>query len=194
MKSDYRVRARRFLETIYPLLDGCWGSPNECRRIMYQYNRQKSRKVIVCNGISRIAIITSDYVIKFDYNEYEVIRVGGCESEVKFYQFAKKEGFGYMFAEITPFEYMGRTFYIMPRINGIGRKEYCYAEEFFEGEERDFLDRYLHDLHDENYGWFNHTPVIFDYACNKLWCDSHEFDTDCSTPATPTTIEEVSES
>lgn len=190
MKSDYRVRARHFLETIYPLLDGCWGSPSECRRIMYRYNRQKSRKVIVCNGVSRIAIITSDYVIKFDYNEYEVIRVGGCQSEVEFYQFAKKEGFGYMFAEITPFEYMGRTFYIMPRINGIGRKEYCYAEEFFEGEERDFLDRYLHDLHDENYGWYHGVPVIFDYACNNLWEAQHSYPSSYRTPPT----EEVSES
>ena len=178
MKSDYRVRARHFLETIYPLLDGYWHSPNMCRHILNAYNIRHSRNILVGAGVARIAIVTSDYVIKFDYDKSEVERVGGCESEVKFYQFAKQEGFEYMFAEITPFEYMGRTFYIMPRINGIMRKEYCYAEEFFDGVERDFLDYYLNDLHDENYGWFNGSPVIFDYACNRLWIENHNYRSD----------------
>lgn len=190
MKSDYRVRARRFLETIYPLIANHLDSPYECKRIMSLYSYEHSRKVFVGSGVARIAIVTSDYVIKFDYDEREVARVGGCESEVQFYQFAKSEGFEYMFAEITPFEYMGRTFYIMPRINGIMRKEYCYAEEFFEGEERDFLDRYLHDLHDENYGWYRGVPVIFDYACNDLWEAQHSYPSSYRTPPT----EEVSES
>lgn len=190
MKSSYIERAIHFLHTIYPLLDGHWNSPSECWGIMHQYNRQKTRRVLVFHGVSRIAIVTSDYVIKFDYNEYEVARVGGCQSEVEFYQFAKEEGFAHMFAEITPFEYMGRTFYIMPRINGMGRKEYCFAEEFFEGEERDFLDNYLHDLHDENYGWYHGVPVIFDYACNTLWEAQHSYPSSYRTPPT----EEVSES
>lgn len=189
MKSDYRVRARHFLETIYPLLDGHWGSPDMCRRILSAYNIRHSRRVLVNYGIARIALVTSDYVIKFDYDESEVERVGGCESEVEFYQFAKQEGFEYMFAEITPFEYMGRTFYIMPRINGIRRKAFCHAEEFFDGIERDFLDNYLNDLHDENYGWFNGSPVIFDYAYNRLWLKSHGYESDYYY-----TTEEVSES
>lgn len=176
MKSDYRVRARRFLETIYPLIANHLNSPYECKRIIRTYNTQHSRRISVGYGVARIAIVTSDYVIKFDYDKYEVARVGGCQSEVEFYQFAKSEGFEYMFAEITPFEYMGRTFYIMPRINGIMKKKYCYAEEFFDGEERNFLDNYLNDLHDENYGWYNRTPVIFDYACNSLWLENHSKD------------------
>jgi hypothetical protein len=175
MKSSYTERAARFLRTIYPLLDGHWNSPWECRRIMSLYSCEHSRKVFVRSGVSRIAIITSDYVIKFDYNEREVNRVGGCESEVEFYQFAKQEGFGYLFAEITPFIYNGRTFYIMPRVNGVGRVEYSYAEDFLEGEERAFADEYLNDLHDENYGWYHKRPVIFDYACNQLWLDNHGY-------------------
>ena len=173
MKSSYTERAANFLRTIYPLLDGHWDSPWECKRIMNRYSYEHSRKVFVRSGIARIAIITSDYVIKFDYDEREVNRVGGCESEVEFYQFACQKGFDYLFAAITPFTYNGRTFYIMPRINGIGRKEYAYAEDFLEGEERAFADEYLHDLHDENYGWHNRHPVIFDYACNQLWIDNH---------------------
>lgn len=174
MKSSYTERAARFFRTIYPLLDGHWDSPWECRRIMSLYSCEHSRKVFVRSGVSRIAIITSDYVIKFDYNMKEVKRVGGCQSEVNFYNFAKNEGFEYLFAEITPFEYCGRTFYIMPRINGIGRKEYCYAEEFLHGDDLAFVDDYLSDLHDENYGWYHNRPVIVDYACNQLWWENHE--------------------
>lgn len=189
MKSDYRVRACHFLETIYPILNGHWGSPTTCKRILNTYNIRHSRRILVGAGVARIAIVTSDYVIKFDYCKSEVERVGGCESEVKFYQFAKQKGFEYMFAEITPFEYMDRTFYIMPRVNGIMREEGRYAEEFFYGAERDFLDYYLNDLHDENYGWLNGSPVIFDYACNRLWIENHNYRSDFYT-----TTGEVSES
>jgi hypothetical protein len=191
MKSNYIVRATHFLHVIYPYLEGNCESPWGCRQAVREYCVKKTRKVFVYSGVSRIAIVTSDYAIKFDYDEHEVRRVGGCESEVNFYQFAKKAGYAHLFAEITPIEYMGRKFYIMPRIENIRRVEDSYADEFFDGAEKAFLESYVDDLHDGNYGWFNRTPVIFDYACNKLWCDSHEFDTGWSTP---TTMEEVSES
>lgn len=165
MKSSYIMRAQRFIEEVYPYIENKT-RPYDCWRAIEQFNANKSRKVAVAHGVSRVAFITSDYVVKFDYDEYEVRRVGGCESEVNFYQFAKREGFSYLFAEITPFTYKGRTFYIMPRVYGIGRYEYSYAEDMTTGEEESFLRRYLYDLHDENYGWYHGQIVVVDYACN----------------------------
>lgn len=173
MKSNYKMRAERFLKMIFPYIEAC-EYPYQYKRAMNHFNEEHSRKVIVRSGVSRVAIITSDYVIKFDYDMHEVKRVGGCQSEVDFYDFAKSEGFEYLFAEITPLEYCGRTFYIMPRIHGIGRKEYCYAEEFLHGEDEDFVRTYLYDLHDENYGWYHNRPIIVDYACNQLWLENND--------------------
>ena len=166
MKSSYIVRAQRFIEEVYPYIEGKTTSPNECYRAIQQFNMRKSRKVQVAHGCSRIAFITSDYVVKFDYDKSEVRRLGGCESEVRFYQFAEQEGFAYLLAEITPFTYNGYTFYIMPRVYGIGRYEYSYAEDMAHGAEEDFLRTYLYDLHEENYGWYRGQVVIVDYACN----------------------------
>ena len=186
MKSDYRVRACKFFESIYPYIKDCLDDPAMCKYAMQKYNHQKSRKVQVFAGYTRIAFLCSDYVIKLDYNPREIYRVGGCESEVTFYQFAKEQGFAYLLAEISRHEYMGITFYVMPRISGMGRVLDRYAEDFFEGEERIFIDYYLRDLHDENYGWYNKTPVIFDYACNTLWLEDHR-EEDYYTFSTPRT-------
>ena len=166
MKTDYITRAKKFIKDIYPYIMNIRTSPFQYIRAIETFNAIHSRKVEVAHGVSRIALITSDYVVKIEYNEEEVTRVGGCESEMAFYEFAQSQGFEYLFAKITLFEYNGRKFYIMPRVQGIGRFEYSYAEDVTTGTESSFLRSYLYDLHDENYGWYNGHVVIIDYACN----------------------------
>lgn len=174
MKSDYRERAFRFLQEVYPYINGFMYEPYLVARRVHIFNRTKSRNVQVCNGCARIALITSDYVVKFDYDEDEVQRIGGCEDEVNFYGFVKKNHMEHLFAEITPVSYMGHKFYIMPRISGIGRYEDTHVEDFLNDEDSIFVDSYLSDTHSENYGWKNGYPVIVDYALNAFHKDTED--------------------
>lgn len=166
MKNDYKVRAFNFFKSLYPYIEECLDDPYACVDAVENFNEEKNRKVSVCWGSVRIAFISSDYVVKYDYDENDAKRFGGCEDEEDFYKFAKEKGFEYLFAEITSFKYMNRTFYVMPRINMRMSQEGERAEWYLEGTERDFVDEYLYDLHDENFGWKNNHPVIFDYAFN----------------------------
>jgi hypothetical protein len=163
---NYIERAKDFIELLFPLIDDCeeiW----DYRNAVAMFNRVYSRKVQCKNGIARVAFITSDYVVKCDYDEDNVEDVGGCENEIKIYHIAEQEGFAYMFAEITPYSTHGRTFYIMPRIEHIGRYEYTYADELMTITEKRFCKKHnITDLHSHNYGFRNGHICIFDYACN----------------------------
>lgn len=163
---NYEDRAKDFIKMIFPLIEDCedvW----DFREAVNMFNRVYTRHVYCNNGIARVAFITSDYVVKLDYDEYEVGGVGGGESEIAMYEIAENEGFGYLFAKVSRFDYNGKRFYIMPRIHGIGKYEYEYAEKFMTPEERGFCDEYdIGDLHSNNYGWRNGHVCIVDYACN----------------------------
>lgn len=162
MKSDYRSRAAKFLRMIYPYIANC-RELEDYQDAVERFNEEKSRHVFVEHGISRIVLITSDYVIKMDYGDY--FSYGTCEDEYRFYNFAVKNNKGYLFAEITRKEINGHMFYIMPRVKGIGKTEE-YVQEYLDEDDIDFVNEYLEDLHNENYGWKNNYPIIIDYACN----------------------------
>lgn len=169
MRNNYKIRAMRFVEQFFPYIENCDEWVENYRKAVEKFNYTKSRKVIFAHGCSRVAFLTSDYVVKMDYNPYEVKEVGGGESEELFYAFAKERGFERLFAEITSFSYRNKVFYIMPRIDGIGKYEddiYWYLNS----EDRNFVEDYLYDMHNLNYGWKNGYPIIVDYACNKLTC------------------------
>lgn len=169
MMSCYQIRAMRFIEQIFPYIANCGEWVGKYRDAIERFNHVNSRKVILAHGCSRVAFITSDYVVKMDYDPYEVERVGGGESEEMFYAFAKERGFSHLFAETLSYTYHGRTFYIMPRIRNIGK----YEDDiywFLNSEDRNFVYDYLYDMHNLNYGWKDGYPIIIDYACNKLTC------------------------
>ena len=111
---NYVERAKDFIEQIYPYINACT-NPWDTRQRVLLFNANFTRAVKVYSGMSRIALITSDYVVKFDYDPEEVKYIGGCNNEYELYYEAKVEGFDYLFAKITPYEYKGREFYIMPR-------------------------------------------------------------------------------
>lgn len=166
MKSNYVDRAVKFIEKILPLIEDC-----ECGEdyewVMNRYNRKYNRKVRVAWGQTRIAILCSDYVIKIDYGTNSC-RWGDCESEYEHYLEAVRDGFDYLFAAITPVKVEGRTFYIMPRINGVAsdRSADYDVDEWLTEEERDWVWDHIRDVHYENYGWKNRYPVIIDYAAS----------------------------
>jgi len=168
---SYVERAKDFIATIFPLIQDCQ-EPYDYRKVMERFNHRYSRHVIVSNGLARVALITSDYVVKIEYDEAEVENIGGCEREIAMYAIAKAEGFAYLFAEITRYEYNGHIFYIMPRVYGIGKYEYDYANEHMTNEENEFCERHdITDLHSHNYGWRGDHVCLVDYAC-RLWHSS----------------------
>ena len=126
---SYEERAKDFIKEIFPVIADV-NTPWSVRDKIATFNYQNHRNVIVGNGLSRIALITSDYVVKWDYDEDEVNIIGGCEDEIELYALAKEDGFEYLFAKITRYQYNDRTFYIMPRISGIGRDEDEYADDY----------------------------------------------------------------
>lgn len=162
-RTDYLTRAKRFIRMIEPYLrDGGLENKWKAEKAIQNFNRRYSRKVMVAAGLTRIVFISSDYVVKVDYG-CENIWFGGCENEVSVYEKAKKDGYDYLFAPITRYEYGGQNWYIMPRIGGIGRYEYN-AFSFLTWEECEWVEAHIGDLHEYNYGWRNNRPVIFDYA------------------------------
>ena len=164
---SYEERAKDFIKEIFPVIEHV-NTPWSVRRQISLFNAQNHRRVIVGNGLSRIALITSDYVIKWDYDEDEIDRIGGCENEMELYTLAEQEGFAYLFAKITRYRYNDRNFYIMPRIAGIGRNEWNYADNYMtEAEQNWCSDHGLTDLHCYNYGFRKGRVCIVDYACRE---------------------------
>lgn len=164
---NYEERAKDFIKEIFPYLkdmEDYW----EVQSSVYSYNHDYNRKVQVKSGIARIALVTSDYVVKFTYNDYFAEEVGGGEEEIDVYRQAEKDGFGYLFAKVTRFTYHGQNFYIMPRIRNINPNRRHYAYYYMTKEERKWChDHYINDLHNENYGFRNGHVCVFDYACIK---------------------------
>ena len=171
---NYEDRAKDFIAQIFPLITDCedvW----DFREAVQMFNRIYTRRVQCNNGIARVAFISSDYVVKLEYDEYEVGCVGGGENEVKMYEIAEREGFAHLFAKITRYEYHGKRFYIMPRINHIGKYPWEYADAFMTPEEEEFCDRYeITDLHCNNYGFRNGHVCLVDYACKRYCSETEE--------------------
>lgn len=163
--SNYITRAIRFIHQFASYIEGCQ-SVEDFAWATSAFNDDYHRKILFNHGLTRVAFITSDYVIKFDYNPEKIAIWGGCEHECKFYDYAVRSGYGYLFAEITPYEYHKQKFYIMPRVRGIGRKDYD-ADEYMTEQECDWCWKAgLRDLHNGNYGWNNDRIIIFDYGAN----------------------------
>lgn len=162
---SYIERAQDFVKEIYPYLQafgyGYWGA----KQAIKTFNEQTGRKVKFSHGCVRIAMITSDYVVKYDFDADEAACLGGGEDEVSFYEIAKAEGYAYLFAQVTRFVYEGHYFYIMPRIKGISERNYWHADHWMTPEEREWCDKHnLSDLHCNNYGFRNGKVCIIDYA------------------------------
>lgn len=168
-KSAYYLRAQKFIAQIFPYIDGCGVNCEDETEYRYALHNaitrflrdHPNRKVDVSYGISRVALVTADYVVKIDYNPNSDF--GTSADEVDAYNFVRSEGYDKYFAEISCYTYGGLDFYIMPRVRGIGRK-WGDAWEYVPSDVSDFLNDYFYDLHNHNYGWKDNHVVIFDYA------------------------------
>jgi hypothetical protein len=167
MRTDYIRRAQRFIHMVEPFLrEGGLSSPSNAKRAVEAFNRRNSRHVRLEHGLTRLVFVASDYVVKVDYGEWQMT-FGGCENEVHIYALAKRDGMEHMFAPITRYDYNGISWYIMPRVKGIGRYD-DDAYNVVDWDEAEWLELHLNDLHNLNYGWGRHGIVIFDYACETM--------------------------
>lgn len=167
MKNSYEVRAQKFIQKIFPIIKDIMREPYEVEDVIKTFNNLHHRKIRVCYGDARIALLTSDYVVKFDYDYENVEEIGGCENEIELYAQAVEDGFDYLFAKIERYDYNGQSFYIMPRIDHIGeyRNLFHYADYYMTNKERCWCeDHNLTDLHCNNYGFRNGRICIVDYA------------------------------
>ena len=161
MKSDYRVRAEKFIRKMYPIIRDC-KSPQAVSKRISAYNAEHHTNIRVANGASRFALIYSDYVIKFDYGR-DKIWAGGCEDEYKKYtEIISKSPYAYLFAEVTKIHIGRKNIYIMPRVNHVGESKKYWDKMSYE--EYKFIHDITADMHKGNYGSYNRKPVIIDYA------------------------------
>lgn len=169
MKNDYVVRAKKFLEELIPLFPDESGSARKnVGKVRIALNKFKAkyprRDVLLCNGAVRYVLITSDYVIKWDYNANNAEEYGGCAKESKVWNRVKNSSYAYLFAPITRITVGGHYWYVMPRIRG--RNYHLMAFPFLSPEEKKFLsDNNICDLHSGNYRIVKKKVKIFDYAC-----------------------------
>ena len=161
--TNYTVRATRFINQIAPYLVGM-NTIARITRAVAQFNEDHHRAVMVFHGATRVALVTSDYVVKFDYSP-DVDRYGGCDEEMEFYAYACEQGYGEYLCPITYHMSNGRHFYIMPRATGIGETSLYRSmpERAY-----DWVTDHIYDLHEDNVGMLNGHAVVIDYALNDL--------------------------
>jgi len=163
----YEERAKDFIAEVYPYIKSCYSYSSMCKAIR-AFNHEHHRKVRVVSGSTRIALITSDYVVKMNYDGWGSGTFGNCNDEVRMYRQAVKDGYAHLLAKITPYRKdYNRTFYIMPKITGIEKKPYD-ADEYVNGHEYLWLYKNIGDRHNGNYGWKDGHIVMIDYAYNSF--------------------------
>jgi len=164
MRSDYITRAKKFIPALDEMLSDNFKNKYLIQQYIRAYNYTHRRNVIFSHGLTRYVFITSDYVIKVDYSiDYNF---GNCADECEIYEMAKQDGMEYLFAEITEYKYCGHTYYIMPRIHGIGRTDND-AYDWMNAQELDWIREHnIFDLHSLNYGWRNKHICLIDYAAH----------------------------
>lgn len=170
--NNYVVRAMKTLNVLEEYI----ADADTLRKVwngVSLFNHRYHRAIDVKNGATRIALITSDYVIKFDredldmWDDNALDTFGGCEQELDFYKYANQKGFGYLFAPITRVSMKSRNYYIMPRIRYIGKGD-SDVTWWLDGKELDFVEEHLFDLHEKNYGFVKGRPCIIDYATGSF--------------------------
>ena len=176
MKSNYASRAKKFLLVFSKYLpDSQYLNITQITKAVLEYKRDyPTRRIKIASGCSRVVICTSDYAIKIDQREENWF--GTSKDELEVYKFALKRGFDHLFLPVEKYSINKQIFYIFPRIKSTIYNRPCacrYDEndsyvyhEFFHEKDREFLDKYIEDLHLNNISTFHGKPVIIDYACH----------------------------
>ena len=162
MKNDYRVRAEKFAHVLVKLFADCRYLEDFEYAVRQYNNTHRHCSMKIAHGISRIAIIRSDYVIKFhrraDFDGW----AGDNTSERRMYEKAVDDGYDYLLAETNLVNIDGVQVAIMPRIYGIG-STYDY-EDYLTWDELEWVENNIGDIHSKNFGIRNNNICFVDYA------------------------------
>lgn len=167
-KSTYEERGAKFAEVLAKRFEGCV-TLDDFRREIQRYNITHVRKLDWGYGVSRIAILRADYVIKFDFTPtgwFSDGHAGNCSSEEAVYARAVADGMEHLLAKTTVLALHGLTCSIMPRIKGVGTR-YDW-EKTVTPEEEEWLYDNLKDLHKYNYGFRKGKICVIDYAWDAV--------------------------
>lgn len=172
MRTNYEIRAQKLIEKFFPYFSeniGCGIiTVAKVRKAVARFNEShRSYNVQVENGSSRIVLLCSDYAIKMDYDGTPF---GGCEDEIAIYKKACEYGVEDAFAPISRFSIEGYDFYIMPKVKiaaDFGYGHFPCLERVLSEEEIDFIDSFVTDTHEYNYGKYHGRWVMVDYACER---------------------------
>lgn len=172
MKTTYEERGIKFAKVLARLFEDCYYL-SDFKKVIKAYNDCHKRKLRYSNGVSRIVIIRSDYVIKFDYKNRERAwangRAGNCETEAQVYDMAEQAGMAYLLAKPTLLYINGLTCTVMPRVNGVGNDDKCWQRTCTDYE-REWLYDNINDLHYNNVGYRRGKVCIIDYAWDaNVW-------------------------
>lgn len=112
-------------------------------------------------GVTRFVIVGSNFVIKIDKKsaKYCITKYGNNQSEFAFF---KKYSTVLPLCPCQMIHKNDHSYLIMPKCKKVGKLR---IENYFDS--NDFLDYNLFDVHENNIGLLNKTPVIIDYAANK---------------------------
>ena len=171
IKNDYEVRAKEFIKEFAPYLKGIRVTKFNLHKVciaVHRFNSDKKRNVRVTSGASRVAFITSDYVVKLDFG---TTWAGNSKTEMLGYLQAQKDGYEYLLAKISLYKYRNRNFFIMPRARVAEtltlRSQKRLWNKLTEEEQR-YIHHNFEDLHESNWGSLKGRPILIDYAWNDF--------------------------
>ena len=85
MKKSYINRAQKFIKDLFPFIED-FSTLSEIKYAVQRFNEIKHRKVEVMSGSVRVVFITSDYVVKMNYDDENAEYWGGNCEEANMYQ------------------------------------------------------------------------------------------------------------
>ena len=165
---SYEASAERYLNTFLSMLPQNF---YDLPKYIQQMNALgatvvKTNHALHCHakldfGATRYVIVGSNFVIKIDKKsaKYYTTKYGNNQSEFAFF---KKYHSVLPLCPCKMIYKNDRSYLIMPKCKKVGKLR---LENYFDS--NDFLDYNLSDVHEDNIGLLNKTPVIIDYAANK---------------------------
>lgn len=165
-KDSYLFRAWEYIKSFEPHVQN-WTDTDAIIEAIDKTFFHTGKNVKFEYGAVRFVLIGKDFVIKWDYNAECAEGIGGCEDELRVYRQNMSSGYAHLLAPCSRVYWHGRYFYIMPRIDNIGKKAHHYKEIqcFVSAAEFHWLRNNIGDLHSWNWGIKDGHAVVIDYAC-----------------------------
>lgn len=170
MKS-YEQNAKKWILENVQILNALWEHRESA--IAFENAFRLDKRVYIAYGMTRIAIVGEDFVIKINKPKTRCWEMfGNSRDEVRMYKKAVKDGYDWLFCPIRAMIIAHHTYYIMEKVDATAEDEGYSGDiddEFSEylGEEViDYIKENVFDIHSANFGFIDNEPIIFDYAAN----------------------------